>query len=39
MPNEIVPETSWGPCSFGLADARTAQVQITYATRQLHYPV
>ena len=39
MPNEIVPETSWGPRSFGLADARTAQVQIKYATQQLHYPV
>jgi Putative glucoamylase len=39
MPNEIVPETSWGPRSFGLADARTAQVQITYATQQLGYPV
>ena len=23
----------WGPSSFGLADARTAQVQINYATR------
>jgi hypothetical protein len=39
MPNEIVPETSWGTRSFGLADARTAQVQIRYATQQLHYPV
>jgi len=39
MPNEIVPETSWGPRSFGLADIRTAQVQIKYATQQLHYPV
>ena len=39
MPNEVVPETSWGPRSFGLADARTAQVQIKYATGQLHYPV
>ena len=39
MPNEIVPETSWGTRSFGLADARTAQVQIKYATQQLHYPV
>jgi hypothetical protein len=39
MPNEIVPETSWGPRSFGLADLRTAQVQIKYATQQLHYPV
>jgi hypothetical protein len=39
LPNEIVPETSWGPRSFGLADVRTAQVQIKYATQQLHYPV
>lgn len=39
MPNEIVPETSWGTRSFGLADARTAQVQIKYATQQLHDPV
>ena len=39
MPNEVVPETTWGPRSFGLADARTAQVQIKYATEQLHYPV
>ena len=39
MPNEVVPETSWGPRSFGLADARTVQVQIKYATGQLHYPV
>jgi hypothetical protein len=39
MANEVVPETSWGPHSFGLADARTVQVQIKYATEQLHYPV
>ena len=39
LPNEIVPETSWGPRSFGLADLRTAQVQIKYATQQLHDPV
>ena len=39
MPNEVVPETTWGPHSFGLADARTVQVQIKYATEQLHYPV
>jgi Putative glucoamylase/Protein of unknown function (DUF3131) len=39
MANEVVPETSWGPRSFGLADVRTAQVQITYAAEQLHYPV
>jgi hypothetical protein len=39
MPNEVVPETSWGTQSFGLADVRTAEVQIQYATQQLHYPV
>jgi len=39
MANEVVPETTWGPRSFGLADVRTAQVQIKYATEQLHYPV
>ena len=39
MPNEVVPETSWGTASFGLADVRTAQVQMKYATQQLHYPV
>jgi hypothetical protein len=39
MANEVVPETTWGPHSFGLADIRTAQVQIKYATEKLHYPV
>ena len=39
MPNEVVPETSWGTRSFGLADVRTVQVQIKYATQQLGYPV
>jgi Putative glucoamylase/Protein of unknown function (DUF3131) len=39
MPDEVVPETSWGTRSFGLADVRTAAVQIKYATGQLHYPV
>jgi hypothetical protein len=39
MVNEVVPETTWGPHSFGLADVRTAQVQIKYATQQLRYPV
>ncbi|MEO8897703.1 MAG: glucoamylase family protein [Candidatus Dormibacter sp.] len=39
MANEVVPETSWGPHSFGLADARIAQVQIKYTNEQLHYPV
>jgi hypothetical protein len=39
MANEVVPETSWGPHSFGLADLRWAQVQVKYATEELHYPV
>jgi Putative glucoamylase/Protein of unknown function (DUF3131) len=39
MPNIVVPETSWGTHSFGLADVRTAEVQIKYATQKLHYPV
>jgi Putative glucoamylase/Protein of unknown function (DUF3131) len=39
MANEVVPETSWGRRSFGLADERTAQVQIKYATQQLGDPV
>ena len=39
MANEVVPETSWGPHSFGRADERTARVQIKYAIEQLGYPV
>lgn len=39
MANEVVPETSWGPHSFGLNDVLNAEVQIKYATEQLHYPV
>ena len=39
MANEVVPETSSGRTSFGLADVRTADVQIKYATQQLGYPV
>jgi hypothetical protein len=39
MPNEVVPETSWGTRSFGLNDLRNAQVQIKYATEELHLPV
>lgn len=39
MANEVIPETQWGQRSFGLADVRTAQVQIKYATEVLHYPV
>jgi Putative glucoamylase len=39
MANEVVPETSWGTHSFGLADERTVDVQMKYATEALHYPV
>ena len=39
MANEVVPETAWGPRGFGLADRRTPQVQIKYATEQLHFPI
>jgi hypothetical protein len=39
MANLVVPETTWGPQSFGLNDLRWAQVQIKYATQVLHYPV
>jgi Putative glucoamylase/Protein of unknown function (DUF3131) len=39
MADQVVPETSWGMRSFGLADLRTAQVQIKYATEALHDPV
>jgi Putative glucoamylase/Protein of unknown function (DUF3131) len=39
MANLVVPETTWGPHSFGLNDLRWAQVQIKYATQVLGYPV
>jgi len=39
MANLVVPETTWGPHSFGLDDLRWAQVQVKYATQQLGYPV
>jgi hypothetical protein len=39
MADEVVPETSWGTHSFGLADRRTVAVQQKYATEQLGYPV
>jgi hypothetical protein len=39
MANEVVPETTWGPSSFGLNDLRNAQVQINYDTQVLHDPV
>lgn len=39
MALQVVPETSWGPDGFGLADRRSVDVQIRYATEQLGYPV
>jgi hypothetical protein len=39
MANEVVPETTWGPHSFGLNDLRNAQVQVMYDTQVLHDPV
>jgi hypothetical protein len=39
MDNLVIPETSWGPHSFGLNDLRYAQAQIAYARQTLHYPV
>jgi hypothetical protein len=39
MDSTIVPETSWGPKSFGKADAQTVKVQIKYAKEQLKLPV
>jgi hypothetical protein len=39
MANLVVPETTWGTHSFGLADLRWAQVQEKYATEVLRSPV
>jgi Putative glucoamylase/Protein of unknown function (DUF3131) len=39
MANLVVPETEWGPHSFGLNDERWAEVQVKYATQELGYPV
>lgn len=39
MVNQVVPETTWGPHGFGLADIRLAQVGEKYATQKLGYPV
>lgn len=39
MANEIVPETSWGKSSLGLADVRTVDVARRYTAQQLHLPV
>ncbi len=35
MANLVVPETEWGPHSFGLNDVRWAEVQETYDTQEL----
>ena len=37
MANVVVPETEWGPHSFGLDDLRWTQVQVKYATQVLHH--
>jgi hypothetical protein len=39
MANEVMPETIFGPQSFGLNDLRWAQVQVEYATQALQYPI
>jgi hypothetical protein len=39
MDHLIIPETAWGPKSFGLNDLRYTQAQIAYDTQTLHYPV
>ncbi len=39
MTNLVVPETSWGPNSFGHNDQLYARAQITYAQQRLHFPV
>jgi hypothetical protein len=39
MPNLVVPETKWGPASFGANDRNYALASISYAQNALHYPV
>ncbi len=39
MANLVMPETTFGPRSFGLNNRRWAQVQVDYTTRVLGYPV
>ncbi len=39
MNDQVVPETTWGPRTFGLNDVRTVQVQAKYATEKLGYQV
>ncbi len=39
MADQVVPETSWGPHGFGLADKRIVEVQARYTRDQLKLPV
>lgn len=39
MNNLAIPETTWGPHSFGLNDQLYARAQMAYAKQTLHYPV
>src|SRR5215212_788570 len=39
MPNLVVPETTWGPRSFGLNDLRYAQMEAAWPLEGLGYPV
>lgn len=39
MPSLVVPETTWGPRSFGQNNRNYALAQIVYARRTLGYPV
>ena len=38
MPNLVVPETSWGPNSFGLQDFNYAQIQMQVRHRGAALP-
>jgi hypothetical protein len=38
MPSLVVPETDWGPGSFGANDRVYPRAQILYAQQTLHYP-
>jgi hypothetical protein len=39
MDNLVVPETEWGPTSFGANDRNYALASADYATNALHFPV
>lgn len=39
MPNLVIPETSWGPRSFGRNDQNYTQVEIKWPLEGLNYPV